>query len=471
MPPKSHIKINKRLKFNKIIAELEARGNMLEEYIPNIPESNINGKHIDRRDFFFMCYLLKGQGNNQTEINNDIKRQYKEMVTAFIKDDKETIKKYLDMMYDASDDLPNIYRRGIKTKEDFIQVYAIHRLSQALNIKRNENTDYFYNRYKTPTEQQKFNSCLMLQETLKLDLAILQKNIKQLNIRGLIPYKESIEGGFDINADFAMSFNHTMETQQNEISYKVPSNIEKNNQTLEIANNYLHNSFTDCLGGELVGYNLKTILNNNEFIFVGDKSVKELALESLKDNPLYQNGSDYKKASMLNEQCNKEFTNAMLKGDKVISIVSAKKENGQIVFEETRIKPVVTDLKPTREDLKKHSWVRRNLFNWGPFKIKRSQESVNRLYDNAPKNNPSIINKAKDSFYKAVDKKREAFKDKNLELEEKSKQVDIKSATEFLNKKDIKSKLKDEFNEAPVDLSNINIDNNSKVKENVIDIE
>jgi len=428
MPPKSKLKIKKNVNIKECVDEIENFEKIITGMFIGIPDYNVKGKKIDHRDFYYMIQCLNKTGKNKEERETNGIDQFKDMLKAFLLDDTPKVHNYLDSMYDYIDNLPNLYKKGINNNEDFKKLYICHKLGQTFSMKRGENLDYFYNRYPNPEALKKFSANMALLDQTLYDLSVLYDENENVKFPGVSDMEITLDYQLDIVADFTFNFSKALNENKNEFTFKVPSfydyslnaSCTEEQQThTKLYDNIIRNSYTSYIGVEDIEINDRMTVDSTEYTFIGDKSLKEVALEKLRDNPVYKNADADNKRFYLDKQIRIELDKAFVKGDQVISVVTPIKKNGLIEFTETRIKPDVSNLEPTVEEINQHSWLRRKLSSWGIFKIKKDQSAIDKLYKNAPKINQTIIDKATAQFEKEretyVSKKSTEDKENNLE--------------------------------------------------------
>ena len=349
---------------------------------------------VDYRDFLPMLTLMGIEGETEEARTADIHKKLEELAVAFEDPNRKSREKYLAMIYHLMDDFGSTIdptSLNMSNPEDVKKLLQTMLLSQTIAVKRRENPGFFERRYPTSEERTlidaRMNYSLSVGYTVSTN--IVNNGIKIdciLSLPQVIPEE-------------AMEIHHFQENHVRGVMEKAIAangNLPKTNVVeFPILDSLIPSCGKNMADVEKLS-NEDYDLTKNYFSFVvegtmlqrGSKELDGLKAAKLgnEKHAVYIDGKPF--LDMMNERFpNKKGDGiqdvvagtCFLGGKHKVDIVTAYRDkNGVLQYEAKTVRPTVT---PEQEQLYKmqFSWLRRNLFNWGPFRIVPLQERLDKL--------------------------------------------------------------------------------------------
>jgi len=347
--------------------------------IPEIPNRDQKGHKFDARDVYNISMLLDFEGKSEQEFEQEVL----DLASTFVEGNDDKKKKYLDIIYDKYDKLISYKENGVNTEEEFVEVSALAQMAQTIVTLRDANPEYYFNRYNTQEKQKQILTSIMLNDVLCGDLAYFRGNVPDYLL------DEGISSGYYNGENFNTLRSITdamvksVRDKSNTITIDITDEIvqEASMPVDEVSKGAFiggifqtHGSVKTMLTHETNEIGIGSLMNC-KYMFLNGENLEILAKKALMSetdqNPTP--GDIVAKATSM-------YYQALVKGDKAISIAMPVFENGKSKITMMDIKPNVKDIEAIESQ--KHSAFRLKYFNWGPFKIRPNQKSVDKLYNN-----------------------------------------------------------------------------------------
>ena len=390
---------------------------------------NVN---VDSRDFAPMVALMGVEGETREERNADIIKKIELLSAAFTNSDHTQRYPYLNMMYDFVDsfDPTKVDMHSTKDVKQLLQCYL---LSQTVTMKRLENPEYFAEKYATEKQLALWDANDQYLTTVGSELkAHLVKLGINIEIKLTLPQPVSLQARPTHRCVQAYK-----KAQLENIKNDVPASDVVEVPIVGKLVNFLVKDVSEVAKysatstAEATQYTT-LMVETNLLLSTGEnmKGLSEAHLDYM--NAIYVDGKpvrDYIKEKFpkyegtLGEVCSKLIVTAMLNGNPRVDIVNTYQDkNGNIRYEAKNLRaPITPELE--QQYMKSFSWIRRTLFNWGPFRIPPLEEKM-ALLANDPdiKNRHAIVcNNLKSKVDPAIAERREKDIREKREAEHREK--------------------------------------------------
>ena len=348
-------------------------------------------KTVDTRDFAPMVALMGVNGNTPEERAADIHAKIDELAAVFGDPDHSKRKPYLDMIYDLTDsfDPETVDMDDPEQVSKLLQSYL---LDQTVGVKMEENREYYSQRYPTKEirnaveAQSRFCTAAFSHITTNL----LDNRIK-INVGLTLPM--AIPKGMDNIQNCRINYAKMQRDEANAILNGAAPSKDYELPVLDEMIPYANKDVTDVLAyskeeaSMLYDYlNLMVVGNLMPSEGKNMQGLKEAHMVKSTD-ALYVDGmhyDDFLKKQFPGRQ-NEEGLNSKLIGTLIMNgrhrldiVHSYRNEAGEMQYEAKNIRAAITPEQEKRH-LMQYSWIRRTLFNWGPFRIETLQEKQDRM--------------------------------------------------------------------------------------------
>ena len=377
--------------FKKVAQQYRADTKVASDYIHErnlINQMRGNGIETDARDFLPMVMIMGVQGNTPEERAADIRSKIDELVEAFSDKDHTRRTPYLDTMFDLVDnfDLANV------DMDDEIEVGKMIQsllMDQAFGQKRDENPEYFSNRYTTIEASALVNA----QDAFRTTAGpYINYNLKKI---GTAPFTiSSLPQRHPLIGD-NLQYARTAFAKKQVDDARALKNGAPRSDTLEIPVLDAMIPFAGKNIADVPSYGKENqtevelywpLLIEERLIQLKDKSFegyKEAGIVSSQQT-LYVDGMPYvdfvkKHFPKLdaNDALNGKLLGTILLNEQhQVDIVHAyRNDEGVMQYEAKTLKASLTPEQQAQKQqeqdayVKQFSWFRRTFFNWGPFRI------------------------------------------------------------------------------------------------------
>ena len=407
---------------------------------------NHDGNKVDARDFVPMVTLLGIKGNTPQERTADIHKKMDELAAAFENPDHSVRDQYLNKIYDLMDtfDPATMDMSNPLDAEKMIQCTV---LTQTFGTKKDENPEYYGRRYPTAATRTIADA---RDNFLTAAIATVSTNLRKNNIsfntvytppttvtEDLLPFHRCREEYNKLLLDKAVDAKGAVAPttmidlpvldSMLRFAYKNVANVPK----------YSYNSETRL-------HTYDSLVFRNSLLPAGNRKVSGLKEAGLEPSAaIYIDGKPidtyiqdrFPKDKRLDIVRAKVIGTCLLNGNHRVDIVHTyRNENGEMQYEPKTVRAHVT---PEQEKLymQQFTWIRRTLFNWGPFRIEPLREKLDRIANdpNTQARHASIV-----KHHKATIETRIAEKAKAAAAEKKqpnklaATRAAIKKETELL---------------------------------------
>ena len=353
--------------------------------------------NCDARDFVPLVAMMGITGDTKETRAQDIRNKIDELTRAFSSEDRREREPYLNMLYDLADtfDPATVDMKDPKAVGKLLQC---HLMDQTTGEKKKENPEYYNKRYATKSDGAVMDSKLRF---LTIVSQHVGENLNKIGVKKLPNILSSSKlppmiPEYILNARLAFAKTRRDQAVAEKESgvpsnaYKVPvldamvpyagRNIAELKQYSKEDADAMSNFFSFVLEEPL-------FLSENKNM----QGLKEAQMTHSMDS-VYIDGMPYRdflKAHLPNEKpydsVNSKVLSTILLNDRHnVDIVHAyRDESGTMQYEAKALKAELTPQqqemkrKAQEEYLKQFSWVRRVLFNWGPFRILPKPEKLN----------------------------------------------------------------------------------------------
>lgn len=343
---------------------------------------NVN---VDSRDFAPMVALMGVEGETREERNADIIKKIELLSAAFTNPDHTQRYPYLNMMYDFVDsfDPTTVDMHSTKDVKRLLQCYL---LSQTVSMKRDENPEYFAEKYSTEKQLALWDANDQYLTTVGSELkAHLVKLGINIDIKLTLPQPVSLQARPTHRCVQAYK-----KAQLENIKNDVPTSDVVEVPIVGRLVNFLGKNVSDVTKysatSTAAATQYTTLMVETNLLLSTGENMKGLSAAHLDYlNAVYVDGKpirDFIKEQIpkhegtLGEVCAKVIVTAMLNGNPRVDVVNTYQDkNGDVRYEAKNLRaPITPELE--QQYMKSFSWIRRTLFNWGPFRIPPLEEKM-----------------------------------------------------------------------------------------------
>lgn len=408
---------------------------------------NQDGNKVDARDFVPMVTLLGIKGNTPAERTADIHKKMAELVAAFENPDHSFRKQYLDKIYDLMDtfDPATMDMSNPLDAEKMIQCTV---LTQTFGMKKDENPEYYGRRYPTAETRTIADA---RDNFLTAAIATVSMNLRNNNIsfntvltpptnltEDLLPFHRCREEYNKLLLDQAVDAKGAV---------KPTTMID-----LPVLDSMLRFAHKNVANVPKYSYNSETRLHTyDSFVFqnsllpAGNRKVSGLKEAGLEPSAaIYIDGKPidtyikerFPKDTRLDIVRAKVIGTCLLNGNHRVDIIHTyRNDAGEMQYEPKTVRAHVT---PEQEKLymQQFTWIRRNWFNWGPFRIEPLREKLDRIANDptTQERHKSIVEEHKKTVEASLARKaQDAIKSKNDSDRQAAQRAALREKTAQLN--------------------------------------
>lgn len=355
------------------------------------------GLDVDARDFIPMVALMGIKGSTREERDADIHAKMEELARAFEDTDHSKRDEYLNLIYYLIDDYGSAFDPASMNMNDPAQVEMLLKtmlIEQTVGTKRLENPEYFNKRY--PTVQSRnlmdarnayrsavgsaittnlYNNGIVIDVNLSLPKPYLVETgeiqaLQEQYERGRL--KKVLETNGDLPVEKTVDF-PILDSMIPNCGKNVADISKYSEADYDQVKHYYIYMISNTLlqqGTKKAQGNKEASLDAMEAIYIDGKSLKDFIKERYpKGNPKY--ARDVFHGVIIGT--------SILSGKHKVDVVNTYRDDaGEMQYEARTIRIAVTS-EQEKLYMQQFSWVRRTLFNWGPFRIELLQERMDRI--------------------------------------------------------------------------------------------
>ena len=358
-----------------------------------------NGLNVDARDFIPMVALMGINGSTKEERAADIHAKMEELAKAFEDPDHKKRDIYLDLIFYLLDDFGSTFDPAAMNMNDPEQVAKLLQsmlIDQTIGVKKNENPEYYNNRYPTPTSRNLVDARdgyrMAVSSTVVTNL---YKNDIDINVVLSLPkpypeemseiqaLREQYERGRlkkALEANGALPVEKTVDFPI--LDSMIPNcgkNVADISKYSEADYDQVKHYYISMIANTLLQQGTKKVqgtkeasLDAKEAIYIDGKPLKDFMKERYpKGDPKW--ARDVFQGVIIGT--------SILGGKHKVDVVNTYRDDaGEMQYEARTIRIAVT---PEQEELymQQFSWFRRAFLNWSwsPFRIESLQERMDRI--------------------------------------------------------------------------------------------
>ena len=377
--------------FKEVAAQYKTDMDVAREYIKakGLPKTMSSPPiSTDARDFAPMVALMGIEGNTPQEREQDIIQKVDRIAEAFSDPDHGKRKEYLDILFDflKTFDLENA---DMNDSKDVHHVLDCYLLDQTFSQKIVENPEYYQAKYPTVQERNLMDANNTFRASA---ISFVVQNLRSIPIKIVPGVTISTNVGFpedvrECSLQFAKNQRDkaqaVMDGKEPDMGYDFP--------ILDSMVPYVGKKNADALNydkqaSDIMVQYFSFVLGDNALIST-NKKMQGLAQADMKDytDALYIDGMTYEAflqknfpgKSMGDPLDSNLITTILLSGSHRVDVVHAYPDaDGRMQYEAKAMRATFTPeqqemirQQEQREYMKQFSWIRRTLFNWGPFRI------------------------------------------------------------------------------------------------------
>jgi len=399
------------------------------------------GIDVDTLSKIAMFFEVKGE--TYQEKQDDMNRQYHDMVKVFIGDDEEAKSNYMEKYFTEYQKTTLAFKKDITSPEQFKNIIASTQMADNINKNIPKYKTAIGNVCTDASGIERFNTNMLLHKAI-------DQNVK--DIYDALPHENPLIIGDKLSENslsvaFAKSMINQNLKQKLDYTLDIPNDLNKDTEfNNKLVSNFMNSITYTSRAAETLckDSNLpeNTIVNpSGKLFYVGEKCVESLAFEQLRKTKQYKKGTI--PSEVLQNQCVKVVKDALTSGTQVVSYVNATDRPGNkgVYTSVVKVKPNLTQLR--EEERSKHSAFRLKFFDWGPFKIKcpPEQKEIDNLYknDRSDKTIVQSVNRTMSRIQNAYLKDHpvieEPVKEQVILNQEEMRKSLAKASTEVVNQK------------------------------------
>lgn len=394
------------------------------------------GLKVDARDFIPMVSLMGVTGDTPEDRAADIHAKMDELAAAFENPDPSARKPYLNMLFDAVDSFGTDFDPATMDMNDRSQVGKLLQsmlIDQTIAAKKLENPEYTQKRYPTPQARTLHDARdhfrMAIGTTVMTNLLKNGIDVRQIGLS--LP--QGITDDMTEIQHCREAYEKILLDQAVEANGDLPKSAPVDFPILDEFIPYFSKDVADipAMSSSIKNrmHDYVSFLVENSQVQKGSKNmlgIKEAGIEDSRE-ALYIDGhpledflaNHFPGTLITNELRYNVLGICMLNGKHRVDVVHAyRNEAGEMQYEAKPLKAVVT---PEQERLHLHqySWIRRTLFNWGPFRIETLQEKLDRIVNdpNTEERHASVTADQKERIEAGIRRKAESERQAKLKQE------------------------------------------------------